>query len=64
MDVKSLLKGIEVLLNHGNFKTHILPTKGDPTEPQNEVSLMVMEPAEDGEIPRFIITVKDHPNGS
>jgi hypothetical protein len=59
MDAKSLLKGIEVFLNHGNLKTHVLPVKGDPTKPQNKVSLMIMEKAEDGEIPRFIIHVED-----
>jgi hypothetical protein len=59
MNAKSLLRGIEVFLNHGNLKTHILPTKGDPTKPQNKVSLIITEKAEKGIIPRFIIHVED-----
>jgi len=63
MDAESLLSGIEVFLNHGDLKTYVLPTKGDPTEKQTEVSLMIMERVDKGEIPKFTITVKEHKNG-
>jgi hypothetical protein len=37
----------------------ILPTKGDPTKPQNRVSFIIMEKVKKGTIPRFIIHVED-----
>jgi hypothetical protein len=37
----------------------VLPTKGDPTKPQNKVSFIIMEKVKEGRIPRFIIHVED-----
>ena len=37
----------------------ILPTKGDPTKPQNRVSFIIMEKVKKGTIPRFVVHVED-----
>ena len=37
----------------------ITPTIGDPTELQNDVTLLILENVEEGRIPRFSINVKD-----
>ena len=46
-------------LENSNVETHMLPTKGDPTEPQYNVSFIVMEKMGDGQVPRFTVNVKD-----
>lgn len=44
------------------FEPIIIPTKGDPTQPQYDVSLIIMEKVKDGQMPRFKINVKDLEN--
>lgn len=46
-------------LENSNVETYMLPTKGDPTEPQYNVSFIVMEKMGDGQLPRFTVNVKD-----
>lgn len=46
-------------LKDDNIETHILPTTGNPTEQQYNVSFIVMEKIEAGQVPRFTVNVKD-----
>ena len=41
------------------FEPIILPTTGDPTEIQNDVSLIIMEQVGDDTTPKFRVDVKD-----
>lgn len=53
------LKDCVEMLEDDSIETHILPTKGDPTLPQYNVSFIVMEKVKGGQIPRFTVNVKD-----
>ena len=53
------LKDCVKMLEDSNIEPIILPTKGDPTLPQHEVSFIIMEKVEGGQIPRFHVDVKD-----
>lgn len=44
-------------LEDNSIETHMLPTKGDPTELQHNVSFIVMERSEEGQIPQFTVNV-------
>lgn len=56
--IKYLKNCIDMLEDH-NIETIMLPTKGDPTKPQYNVSFVVMEKIEAGQLPRFTVNVKD-----
>ena len=47
------------MLEDDSIETIMLPTKGDPTKPQYNVSFVVMEKIEAGQLPRFTVHVKD-----
>ena len=53
------LKDCLEMADNDKNEFHILPTKGDPTNPQNRVSLIITEKKKKGTIPRFIIHVED-----
>ncbi|MDA3779924.1 MAG: hypothetical protein PF487_06855 [Bacteroidales bacterium] len=61
MEAEDILKYIKYCVEKldDDFEPIITPTKGDPTEQQYDVSLVIMEKVEDGTIPRFTINVKD-----
>lgn len=57
------LKDCVDILEDDSIETHILPTKGDPTEVQNNVSFIVFEKVEDGMIPKLTVNVNTFDNG-
>lgn len=61
MNAEELLKYIEKCIeNLDNIGEPIItPTMYDPTELQNDVTIIIMEKVEGGTIPRFKINVKD-----
>lgn len=69
MTVERILKHIEKYLKEdktldfdnipSNIEIHILPTMGDPTQPQDKVSLIIFEKVKNGMIPRFQVTVEN-----
>jgi len=55
------LKSCVDKLNDDNIETHMLPTTGDPTETQHNVSFIIMDKVMDGDelcqIPKFTVNV-------
>lgn len=64
MEAENLLKFLKECIEaySDNLEPIITPTKGDPTEKQYDVSLIIFEKVKDGRIPRFTINVKDNLN--
>lgn len=59
-DLLLILKKCVEELGINKFEPIIVPTKGDPTEKQHDVSFIVMENVKEGRIPRFTVNVKDY----
>ena len=62
MEAEELLKRLKVFVDEMedyDGEPIIIPTVGDPTVKQNNVSFVIMEKFEGGRIPRFTINVKD-----
>lgn len=62
MDAEELLKTIKSNLEEiPEFKDNIniLPTTGDPTEKQNDVSFMIFGKNGNGYYPRFVVNVNE-----
>lgn len=57
--IKYLKKCCESEIIGDKFEPIIIPTKGDPTKQQYDVSIIIMEKVKEGRIPRFRIDVKD-----
>jgi hypothetical protein len=53
------LKDCIEILEDDDYESIITPTMYDPTELQNDVTIIIMERVEGGTIPRFKINVKD-----
>lgn len=62
METEDILKYLEESIKKldNGFEPIIVPTKGDPTEKQTDVSFIIMEKVKDGQIPRFTVNVKDY----
>lgn len=66
MEAEELLKYLKDcvdILEDDSIETHILPTKGDPTEIQNNVSFIVLEKVDGGMIPKLMVNVNTFDNG-
>lgn len=58
--IKYLIDCVDIL-EDDSIETYMLPTKGDPTKSQNNVSFIIMEKVMDGDevgqIPKFTVNV-------
>jgi hypothetical protein len=62
MDAEELLKTIKSDLEEipeFNDRINIIPTTGDPTEKQKDVSLIIFGKSDNGYYPRFMVTVNE-----
>ena len=64
MEAEELVKYLKYCIEKldDNYEPIVVPTKGDPTEKQTDVSFVVMENVKEGQMPRFIVNVKDFKN--
>ena len=62
MEAEDLLKFFKVCIEKysDNLEPIITPTKGDPTEKQTDVSFIIMEKVNEGQIPRFTVNIKEY----
>ena len=56
------LKECVDMLKDDKIETHILPTKEDPTELQNNVSFIIFEKVKGGMIPKLSVNVNTFDN--
>ena len=57
--LKECIKKLDESSDDLQFEPIILPTTGDPTEIQNDVSMIIMEQVGDDTTPKFRVDVKD-----